>query len=84
MEVSLVQIGNSRGICLPNKIIEQCQIDNKLTLTVEGDNIILESKRKTPRVTRLSWAEAAKQMHKNNDDVLLIPDVFDDEDFPEW
>lgn len=29
--------------------------------------------------TRAGWAEAAKRMRKNNDDRLLIPDVFEDE-----
>lgn len=28
---------------------------------------------------RNCWADAFKRMHKNNDDELLIPDIFEDE-----
>ncbi|MFI5159717.1 MAG: hypothetical protein ACHQHN_00500 [Sphingobacteriales bacterium] len=30
---------------------------------------------------RKGWANALKEMQKNGDDELLIPDVFEDEDF---
>lgn len=33
---------------------------------------------------RQGWEEAAKRAHKNGDDQLLIPDVFEDEKFEDW
>lgn len=33
------------------------------------------------QTARAGWAESAKRMHKNHDDKLLIPDVFEDEQF---
>lgn len=33
---------------------------------------------------RKGWGEAFQQMHENGDDLLLIDDVFDDENFAEW
>ena len=34
--------------------------------------------------TRKGWNEAFQCLHKNNDDHLLMDDVFDDEHFEEW
>lgn len=34
--------------------------------------------------TRKDWPEAFKEMAKNGDDELIIPDVFEDEDLKDW
>jgi len=81
MVVELVQIGNSRGIRLPKKVIDQCQLTSKLTLSINGNRIILEPEQSKPR---MAWEKAAKQMHSNKDDSLLIPDVFEDEELLSW
>ena len=33
---------------------------------------------------RQGWNEAFRELHRNNDDHLLMDDVFDDEKFEEW
>ena len=33
---------------------------------------------------REGWAEQAEQLHEMGEDELLIPDVFDDEEFEEY
>lgn len=33
---------------------------------------------------RKDWPEAFQEMAKNGDDELVIPDVFEDEDFQDW
>lgn len=33
---------------------------------------------------RKGWDKALQQIHENGDDLLLIDDVFDDENFAEW
>ena len=33
---------------------------------------------------RKGWDKAFQKMHENGDDLLLIDDVFDDENFVEW
>ena len=38
-------------------------------------------KRKNPR---RGWAKAFKRMAKNDDDKLLMPDVFEEEKFEKW
>ena len=81
MQVSVVPIGNSKGIRIPKKLLYHCGIGDKLELNVEEDRIVLEPVRKNPRA---GWAEAAQKMHERGDDKLLIPDVFADEEFLEW
>ena len=76
MQVELVKIGNSRGIRLPKKIIDQCHIESTMNLVVTGNRIILEPNHLPPRT---AWKKSAKQMHDCGDDALLIADVFDDE-----
>ena len=76
-----MSIGNSRGIRLPKKVIDECKLDGSLLLSINGNRIILESARTEPR---FDWAKQSKEMHKNGDDKLLIPDVFEDEECLEW
>ena len=81
MNINVVRIGNSRGIRLPRKIIDQCHIEDTLDLTVKGDTIVLTPVTKEPRD---GWEEYAIKMHESEDDELMIPDVFSDEDHLEW
>lgn len=81
MQVSVIPIGNSKGIRIPKGVLNQCQISDRVELSVKGDKIILEPLNRSPRE---GWAEMAGKMHENGDDELLIPDVFDDERLPEW
>ena len=82
MLLSIVPIGNSKGIRIPKAILKQCNIRDQIELEVEGNRIILEPARDTPRK---AWDEAFREMASNNDDKLLIPDdiEIDMEDW-EW
>ena len=80
MEISVINIGNSKGIRLPKTILEQYNIGEKLELILEKGRIILKSK----PIPRKGWGKSFKEMNANGDDKLLIDDVFDDENFEEW
>ncbi len=82
MLVSVVAIGNSKGIRIPKAILEQCDIRDQIELEVRDGRIVLEPVRDTPRK---NWAEAFRQMAGNREDELLIPDELeiDAEDW-EW
>jgi len=75
MQVSIVQIGNSKGIRLSKNILDKYQITNKVELVLENDYIIL----KPLSEPRKNWDEAFSEMHLNGDDKLLIDSVFEDE-----
>ena len=80
MELSIINIGNSKGIRLPKTILEKYNIQDKIELILEKGFIVLKPKAEP----RKNWEKAFQEMHKNGDDQLLIDDVFDDENFEEW
>lgn len=80
MDVSIVPIGNSKGIRLSKTLLEKYNIKDKVELILEKGYIILKPKAEP----RKGWEKAFKKMHENGDDKPLMNDVFEDEDFEEW
>ncbi len=80
MEISVVQIGNSKGIRLSKTLIEKYHIKDTIELVLAEDYMIL----KPQTIPRKGWDMAFKEMHENSDDKPLINDVFEDETFDEW
>ncbi|WP_026998287.1 AbrB/MazE/SpoVT family DNA-binding domain-containing protein [Eisenibacter elegans] len=77
MQVSVIQVGNSKGIRLSKTLLEKYQITDKIELVLENDYIILK-----PVVEpRKNWEEAFAKMHRNGDDKLFIDSVFEDENW---
>lgn len=80
MEIAIIKIGNSKGLRLSKTIMEKYNIKDKVELILEKDQIII----KAIDEPRKDWENAFKNMRHNNDDKLLMNDVFDDENFDEW
>lgn len=80
MLVSLIPIGNSKGIRLPKAILEQLNIKDKLEMEVVDKQLILKPINNKPRD---GWEKALKEMSSNDDNSLLIPEVNETEAF-EW
>jgi antitoxin MazE len=80
MEVSVVKIGNSRGIRFSKTIIERYNIRDTVDLILDKGQIIIKPLFKP----RKGWDKAFIEMHANGDDMLIIPDVFDEENLEEW
>lgn len=80
MDISVVQIGNSKGIRLSKTLIDKYHIKDTVELVLEEEYMILKPK----TIPRKGWAEAFQKMHENGDDQPLLPDVFEDETFDEW
>jgi len=55
MQVNVVKIGNSRGIRIPKKVLDQCHVEDELELTLKNDEIVLTPVHRKPRE---GWAEA--------------------------
>lgn len=79
MELSVINIGNSKGIRLSKTILEKYSITDKIELILEKGYIILKPKSEP----RKNWDKAFRKMHENGDDQLLMNDVFEDENFEE-
>jgi antitoxin MazE len=80
MDLSVIQIGNSKGIRLSKTLLEKYNIKDTVELVLEKGYIIIRPKA-TPRK---GWEKAFRKMHDNKDDKPLMADVFDDETFEEW
>jgi antitoxin MazE len=80
MEVSIVQIGNSKGLRLSKTVIEKYNISDSVEMILEEEQIVIRASTKP----RQGWDEAFKAMNANGDDKLLIHDVFDEENPEEW
>ena len=78
MELSIIRIGNSRGIRLNKSILQRYNIQDRVEVILEKGRIVLKP---VPN-TRQGWEDAFRTMHDKQEDTLLIPDVFDEEE--EW
>jgi len=82
VKTRLVRIGNSRGIRLPKPLIAEAGLTDEVELHVREGAIVIE-RASTPRA---GWAEAAKEMHERDEDLLLdqsTPNHFDRKEW-EW
>lgn len=80
MDISVIPIGNSKGIRFSKTLIEKYNITDTVELILEKGFIILKSKTSS----RKGWEKSFKKMHENGDDKSLMSDVFEDENLEEW
>ncbi len=80
MDISIIPIGNSKGIRLSKTLLDKYNIKDKVELILEKGYIILKPKSEP----RKGWEKAFKKMHESGDDKPLMNDVFEDENFEEW
>jgi antitoxin MazE len=80
MEVSIIQIGNSKGLRLSKTVLVKYHITDKIEMILENDHIILRPFKEP----RKGWREAFEAMNNAGEDQLFIDDVLTDENFEEW
>jgi antitoxin MazE len=68
MKSNLIKIGNSKGVRINSNIIKECELGNEVEMQVVDKKIIIEAV-KEPRAY---WNKSFEDMHKNNEDILLI------------
>jgi antitoxin MazE len=81
MKTIIRNIGNSKGVIIPQNILKECHIENEVNIEIHNNNIVISP---VVDIKRKGWADAFKEMAKNGDDELVIPDVFDDEQLEDW
>lgn len=81
MRTSIIKIGNSSGIIIPKAVMKTLGLTERSSVTMQigTDGLVIK---RTP--ARNGWEEAAQEMSRNGDDELLLPDVFEEDDFEEW
>ena len=80
MEVSVVQLGNSKGLRLSMTILEKYKIRDKVEMILEEEQIVIRASTNPKK----GCDEAFKAMNANAEDQLLIDDVFNDENPKGW
>ena len=80
MLISVIPIGNSKGIRIPKNIINELAIEDKLEMKVQDNKIILKPAGEKPRA---GWEEIFSKMHLAKEDNLFIEEEFTDDSF-EW
>jgi antitoxin MazE len=58
MKTTLISIGNSRGVRIPELFIEQCGLSEEVEMDVRDGTILIHALRRP----RLGWSEAFEQM----------------------
>ncbi len=73
MQITIRDIGNSKGVVLPKLLLAQAGLDDQTTanLTLENGAIVL---RKPAPAHRVGWAEAAQALALRGGDELLLGD----------
>ena len=71
MQITIRQIGNSKGVVLPKPLLAQVGLDDQSTadISVENGAIVL---RKPAQSLRAGWADAAKALATEGCDELLM------------
>jgi antitoxin MazE len=67
LKTRIVQIGNSRGVRLPKRIIERAGLENEVEIEVADGQIII----RPTHAPRAGWDEQFRAMAERGDDYLL-------------
>jgi len=70
MKVSIVAVGNSRGVRLPKAVIDQCGFGAEVDMAVEDGRVVLSR----VATAREGWAEAFDAMAAAGDGAALLPE----------
>lgn len=81
MRSSIRNIGNSKGIIIPQNFLKECHIENEVNIEIQDNSIVISSANDKKRE---GWADAFRAMAANGDDQLVVPDVFSDENTDDW
>ena len=82
MQAKLIDIGNSKGVIIPAKLIKLIGLDKNVSIDVKDDLIILSRPEKK---IRQGWEEMIrKEVAENGQPKPLMPDIFEDEDNSDW
>ena len=72
MKVSVINIGNSKGIRIPKSVLSQCHIDDEVDMEVKNSEIILKPLKKVPRN---NWeSQFLKEVKNIGKSEIFIPD----------
>tara|TARA_R110000772_G_scaffold197005_1_gene307761 strand:- start:486 stop:740 length:255 start_codon:yes stop_codon:yes gene_type:complete len=82
MEAKLIKVGNSKGIIIPSKFLKLMGLEDKVSIELETDRIIITAPIAKPRE---GWENMlAEDIAKYGQPERLLPDSFEDENNMDW
>lgn len=82
MEAKITNIGNSKGIIIPKKILEQCGFEEKVNLEVKDNSLVISS---PVNNLRQGWEKAFIEVGVSQEDELLMGEYLEHKwDEEEW
>ena len=75
MEINVIKVGNSKGIRIPKKLLEEYKIGDSVELRLKKDHIEIRPIGKA----RDDWQSKFKEIVNDPNEETLIPDFFEDE-----
>lgn len=80
METNIINVGNSKGIIIPAKLLKIFGFENTVNIEIQGDSLVISSSKNS----RLGWEDLIKkEIDANGHSKSLLPDFFEDEK-DEW
>lgn len=81
MEANVINVGNSKGIIIPAKLLKMIGLGNIVNVDIEEGKLIISPANKP----REGWADMIKEeIEKNGQAKSLMPDFFEDENNDDW
>ncbi len=71
MKIRIIQIGNSRGIRIPQPLLEQTGLADEVAIRVEENRLVIEPVKPERQPPRKGWSKVFKDMAATGDDRLL-------------
>jgi len=70
MKADIIQIGNSHGVRIPKKVLEECGLRGVVDMNIKSGKLIIAPLKDV----RSGWDAAFKKMSQAEDDVLILDD----------
>ncbi len=67
MKTRIVRIGNSRGVRIPKRLLEQTGLQGEVEISAEDGALVIRAARKP----REGWDAAFREMARRGDDALI-------------
>jgi antitoxin MazE len=67
MKTRIIQIGNSKGVRIPKRLLEQAGLHGEVEMCVEHDTLVIGPAGRP----RAGWAAAFREMSRHGEDSLL-------------
>jgi antitoxin MazE len=77
MLTTIRKMGNSQGVMIPKRLLQQVGLVDRAAMVVEGDALVLRKPRAHPRS---GWDEAGRKLAEMGDDGLVWPEFANGDD----